>query len=202
MRHASIFPMKIHRFLILPCLAAVLAAKEPAKPVVLIGDSITNHGDWDKVLGRTDVLNWGIPGYTTGQLAWTFKDVEREHPEVKIVFLQGGINDLTLGVPADRVYQNYVKAIKWWRDHKVTPVVESVILQVNAPDKNADINSINRRLVAYCAAHKVDYLNLNSVLSVDGHLRAELSIDGTHLKPPAYKLWAKVVLAELNKLGS
>ena len=122
------------------------------------------------------MLSWGIPGYTTGQLAWTVKDVVREHPTVKIVFLNGGINDLSLSVPADRVYENQVKTIAWWRAHHVTPVIESTILQVDAPD-------------------------LNAVLASAGHLRAELSLDGTHLKSEAYPLWARLVsdcLAQLS----
>jgi len=58
----------------------------PKNPVAMIGDSITHQGDWTKVLGRTDVTNWGIPGYTTGQLAWTFKDLLKQQPGVEVVF--------------------------------------------------------------------------------------------------------------------
>jgi hypothetical protein len=83
---------------------ADLPPPPPKNPVALIGDSITYQGDWIKVLGRTDVTNWGIPGYTTGQLAWTFKDLLRQQPGVKVVFLEGGINDLTLGVPPERIF--------------------------------------------------------------------------------------------------
>lgn len=39
--------------------------------IVMFGNSITHQGKWEEVLGRKDVLNWGIPGYTTGQLICT-----------------------------------------------------------------------------------------------------------------------------------
>jgi lysophospholipase L1-like esterase len=172
----------------------------PNNPIAMIGDSITQQGDWTNVLGRTDVTNWGIPGYTTGQLAWTFKDLLKQQPGVKVVFLEGGINDLTLGVPAERIYDNQVKAIAYWSAHGVIPVLQSVIYQVGQPETNAIIKALNARLQAYCATEHVDCLDLNSVLSHLDELRAELSTDGTHLKPNAYPLWASLVKAELAKL--
>ncbi len=181
--------------------AAATTPAAPAKTIVMIGDSITHRGKWDELLGRPKVLSWGIPGYTTGQLAWTFKDIIREHPTVKIVFLNGGINDLSLGVPADRVYENQVKAIAWWREHQITPVIESTILQVDAPDINTQITALNTRLRTYCEANQVRFIDLNAVLASGDHLRAELSIDGTHLKPEAYPLWARLISDCLGQLS-
>ncbi len=172
----------------------------PANPVALIGDSITHQGDWSKVLGRADVTNWGIPGYTTGQLAWTFKDLLRQQPGVKVAFIEGGINDLTLGVPADRIFDNQIKAVAYWREHGVIPVLQSVIYKTNEPETNATIKALNTRLQAWCAAAQVDYLDLNAVLAAHDALRADLSTDGTHLKPEAYPLWAKLVTDELARL--
>jgi len=173
----------------------------PQNPIAMIGDSITHQGDWTKVLGRTDVTNWGIPGYTTGQLAWTFKDLLKQQPGVEVVFLQGGINDLTLGVPPERIYDNQVQAVAYWRAHNVIPVLQSVIYKADEPGTNAIIRVLNARLQAYCASAQVDYLDLNAVLAEHDTLRADLSTDGTHLKPDAYPRWAGLVKAELAKLG-
>jgi len=180
--------------------SADLPPPTPKNPVALIGDSITHQGDWIKVLGRTDVTNWGIPGYTTGQLAWTFKDLLRQQPGVKVVFLGGGINDLTLGVPPERIFENQVKAVAYWREHGVVPVLQSVIYKTDDPETNAIIKALNARLQVWCVSARVDYLDLNVVLAGHDALRADLSTDGTHLKPEAYPLWAKLVTAELAKL--
>jgi len=96
-------------------------------------------------------------------------------------------------VPAERVYDNQVKAIAWWQEHQVVPVIESTILQVAGPEINAQISTLNARLLAYCEANKVLFLDLNAVLAHEGHLRPELSSDGTHLRPEAYPLWARLV---------
>src|SRR5208283_1255591 len=134
-----------------PAFGADAAPAPPDKSIVMIGDSITHQGNWEQLLGRNDVVNWGIPGYTTGQLGWTFKDVVREHPRVTVVFLEGGINDLTLGVPSDRIFTNYLQAIAWWREHGVIPVVQSVILKTDEPATNAAISALNARLHDYCS---------------------------------------------------
>jgi alpha-glucosidase len=186
---------------LLRMLGADAASTPPDQFIVMIGDSITHQGNWEQALGRHDVVNWGIPGYTTGQLAWTFKDVVREHPQAKVVFLEGGINDLTLGIPPDRIFTNYVQAVAWWREHGVIPVVQSVILKTNEPDTNTTIVALNARLRAYCEAKHIEFLDLNFVLASDGHLKPELSTDGTHLQPAAYPLWAVMVKASLARLG-
>lgn len=186
--------------------AALLIADDrplpvPTHPIAMVGDSLTRQGDWIKVLGRKDVTNWGIPGYTTGQLAWTFKDLVRQQPGLKVVFLSGGTNDLLLGVPPERIYQNQVDAVGYWRTRGIVPVLQSVIFKRGDPKTNELIGEINTRLQAFCAAEGVDYLDLNTVLSSDGELRAEFTQEGTHLTPEAYPFWAKQVLRVLGKLG-
>jgi alpha-glucosidase len=168
--------------------------------IAMVGDSITHMGDWKTVLGRNDVVNWGIPGYTTGQIEWTFKDLVQQESGLKVVFLEGGINDLTLGVPPNVVYENEIRAIAYWRKRGVMPILQSIIFKVDSPETNAVIADLNARLREYCGAEHVDYVDLNAVLSDSKGLRADLSIDGTHLNPPAYELWAGEIRKTLDRL--
>jgi hypothetical protein len=75
--------------------------------VVMLGNSITEYGgDWNARLGRTDIQNSGQGGYTTGQLIWLLDScVIKDKP--KYCFTMAGINDLSLGIPVDKVYTNY-----------------------------------------------------------------------------------------------
>ena len=175
-------------------------AEQASASVLMLGDSITAQGEWATVLGRDDVANRGIPGYTTGQLIWTIKNGLWDHPESEIWFLQGGINDLSLGVSADRVYDNYLTSVDSLQRNNKVPVVQSVILQENGEAINATIADLNERLAAYCAANGITYVDLNAVLAPEGRLRSDLTTDGTHLTPDAYVLWGERVQQTLREL--
>ena len=167
--------------------------------ILMVGNSITYQGNWKQILRRDDVINYGIPGYTTEQLSWTIKNFTKLHP--KVVFLEGGINDLTLGISPKRVYQNQVKVIDSLFAHDIVPVVQATLYQNPSADKNKKVKKVNAMISRYCSEHQIDYLDLNSVLSTDGYLKKELTTDGTHLKQPAYDLWAELIKKELLKLN-
>jgi lysophospholipase L1-like esterase len=166
--------------------------------IVMAGNSITYGGEWTKLLNRSDVTNWGIPGYTTGQIAWTIKNILAHKPSV--CFLEGGINDLTLGINPKRIFQNQVAVIDTLLAHQVIPVVQSTIYQYQNKDKNSHVKKVNRMIKKYCLTHNVEYIDLNDVLSYEDELKSELTTDGTHLKKEAYLLWAKLVSDMLVKL--
>ena len=169
----------------------------------MFGNSITNQGNWEKVLERTDVVNWGIPGYATGQLIWTIKNVLHDHPVTKIWFLEGGINDITLGVPAKRIFENYKIIVDSLKRNHIIPVVQSTILVTDAKNsfKNKEVNKVNKLVKKFCIENNVEYIDLNAFLSKDGQLQKELSTDGCHLKPEAYKPLAEAVKKILQKYG-
>src|SRR4030042_1167019 len=74
--------------------------------IVMLGNSITEYGgDWNARLGRSDIRKSGQGGYTTGQLAWLLDScVLKARP--KYCFTLAGINDLSLGIPVERVCAN------------------------------------------------------------------------------------------------
>jgi hypothetical protein len=96
-----------------------------------------------------------------------------------------------------------------WRELEVqikedpisSQMAESVLLKRGDAQTNASIHELNTRLRAYCADEKVDYVDVNAVLTKDGELRAELTQEGTHLLPEAYPLWAGQLQKTLAKLG-
>jgi lysophospholipase L1-like esterase len=171
------------------------------KKVVMFGNSITHQGKWEEVLGRTDVLGWGIPGYTTGQLIWTIKNVLKENPGTKIWFLEGGINDISLGVPVERVFENYKIMVDSLQRNHIIPVVQSTILKNGAKDDNKLVSKLNKLVKDYCNKNKIEYLDLNAFLSRDGELIKELTTDGCHLQPDAYMPWGEAVMKVLEKYG-
>jgi len=174
--------------------------KQPVK-IVMFGNSITHGGDWPTLLARKDVVNWGIPGYLTGQLLWTIKDVLAQHPGTGIWFIEGGINDIYLGMPVKRIYQNFQVMVDSLRNNDIIPVVQSTIFKRDAPEDNKKVAKLNRKVKAWCNKNQVLYIDLNEFLSADGELKEEFSIDGCHLKPPAYIPWAQSVKEMLKRNG-
>ena len=180
------------------------AQRDPEHPVtgktiVMFGNSITFQGKWEEALNRKDVVNWGIPGYLTGQLIWTIKDVLKRYPDTKIWFLEGGINDITLGVPVERIFENQIIMIDSLKLNHIIPVVQSTILKNGAPAHNKQVNAANKKIKKYCEQHQIDYIDLNAIFSSNGELRKEITTDGCHLIQQAYKPWGELVLKTVKK---
>ena len=75
----------------------------------MFGNSITANGKWGDGLNRLDVKNSGTGGFTTSHFVWTINDqVLQYHP--KICFLEGGINDIGVGIPLD----GHTKITRHW----------------------------------------------------------------------------------------
>ncbi|NJO70014.1 MAG: G-D-S-L family lipolytic protein [Bacteroidetes bacterium] len=169
------------------------------KTIVMFGNSITYQGKWQETLGRNDVANCGIPGYTTGQLIWTIKNVLHDYPGTKIWFIEGGINDITLGVPVKRIFENQKITIDSLKRNNIIPVVQSTILVNGDKKKNKEVVKLNKLSYKYCKENKIDYINLNALFSENGELKKELTTDGCHLVQTAYPMWSKEIARILAK---
>ena len=185
--------------IILTLIQSGFSQNSDKKNIIMFGNSITFQGKWEEVLGRTDVANRGIPGYTTGQLIWTIKNGLHDHPGSKIWFLEGGINDISLGVPVERIFENYKTTVDSLNRNHIIPVVQSTILKNNDKASNKKVSKLNRMVKSWCVKNKVEYIDLNAFLSRDGELIKELTTDGCHLQPQAYKPWSEAIRNILAK---
>lgn len=169
------------------------------RKIVMYGNSITNQGDWNAVLKNYDVTNWGIPGYTTGQLVWTIKNLVKLKPV--ICFIEGGINDLYLGIPPERIYENHVIALQEFKKNNIIPVMQSIIFTQSDVKRNKIICKLNVKLKKYCEENNFDFIDLNQFLSSNNALKQENSKDGVHITQAAYQPWGLEVIKILNKYG-
>lgn len=171
------------------------------KTIIMFGDSITQQGNWQTVLGRTDVANCGLPGYTTELLCMAIKDIPHQYPDQKICFLQGGINDLYSGIPVNYIFGNHLRLLELVREKEIIPVMQSTLYVCNDREINTQVAELNQRLLQHCTEQNIEYLDLNTFLSKSGELMQRYSYDGLHLRPGAYIPWGKAVSAILEKLG-
>ncbi len=186
--------------------------------IVMLGNSLTEGGSWNDLLGRNDVVNRGIAGDILPGFLNRMQYVYSLHP--RICFIEGGINDIYDWETLDNIYKYYVKIIEGLRNHGIIPVIQSTLyvgkkwgakwLKEHRPElkpedvnreRNTTVRLLNRKLKRYAKKHNIIFLDLNKKLTKNGFLISSYTWDGAHLKTIAYKIWAKEITKILNKLG-
>jgi alpha-glucosidase len=169
--------------------------------IVMLGNSITYQGDWQKVLKRKDVFNGGKPGWTTQQLSWVIKNFIIPN-KPKLCFFKGGINDYTLGISTQRIYENITTVLDSIHSVGTKPVYTTTLYQRGVVERNKEIDTLNERMKAFCLERGYDFMDLRPFLCKDGDIMEEyVQDDNTHLKPEAYPQWAKAMKPFLTKYG-
>lgn len=163
--------------------------------IVMYGNSITAQGKWVELLGRTDVMNNGLPGLCT----YHFVQLINTHVvdlQPRICFLEGGINDITVGVSQEKIQANFRLLLETIQKNGIIPVVTLTMYEQNDPASKAEVTLLNRFLVDYCDEHGITYIDINPSISDSTGLKAEFAFDKTHLNAKAYQIWAE----EINKV--
>lgn len=161
----------------------------------MFGNSLTAQGKWVELLGRTDVLNSGFAGLTTYHFLGLLNDnVIEKHP--KICFVEAGINDITVGVSADKIQEHYAMILETLEKNKITPIVTLTFYEQNDPVSKVEVDRLNDFLIGYCHKHTIRYINPNPLISDATGLKTEFAVDKTHLNEKGYKIWAR----EINKV--
>ncbi|MCX6149062.1 MAG: GDSL-type esterase/lipase family protein [Ignavibacteriales bacterium] len=171
--------------------------------IVMFGNSITHGCSWNELLGRSDVVDRGIPSDNlVGYLA-RIDYIFRLHP--RVCFIMGGINDIYGGFSLDDIYKNYIKLIDTLRSKKIVPVIQSTLYVStkwhDASTKNLDVEKLNKLLQEYAIKNKILYLDLNSKLIDGKFLKDEFTYDGVHLTWRGYKIWGQELEKVLKMLG-
>lgn len=168
--------------------------------VVMYGNSITAQGKWVELLSRTDVMNNGLPGLTT----YHFLKLIQSHVvdlRPKICFLEGGINDITIGVSQDKIQANFTKMLELLVANNITPVVTLTIYEQHNPYSKQEVDLLNGFLIRYCKANQITFIDINPYISDATGLKTEFAIDQTHLNTKAYKVWAQEIEKVLKEKG-
>jgi lysophospholipase L1-like esterase len=173
--------------------------------VMFLGNSITEMGNWQKVLHDTTVINRGIGGDITYGVLKRLKDITDRYPSK--IFILLGINDIGKDIPDAVIADNYLKIVR--EIHSKCPetkiYVQSILpLNPTLPhfpqhyDKEEHVLSVNKLLQANASVGNYTYVDIfHLFVDADQRLKAEYTYEGLHLKPPAYDIW----VAYLKKQG-
>ena len=175
----------------------------PASPddIIMLGNSITDGGEWAELLGDPRIRNRGISGDTTQGILDRLATITRGNPAK--VFLLIGINDFAGGLTPDQIARNIDLLIRRFRSESpATRLFVQSILPVNDlipafPDHKqhqAEIPAANALIQELCQKHSVTYIDLYShFVTGEGKMDASYTNDGLHLLGPGYALWASLI---------
>lgn len=177
--------------------------KEPivTGKVLFLGNSITQGGDWRKLLNDSTVINRGISGDITFGMLLRLDEVIKRKPSK--VFLLIGINDISKGIPDEVIIENMFSIITRLKSGSpATEIYVQSILPLNPTFKNFPKNYnkeehvaiINAQLQKYSERLKYTFVDLYSgFIDKDNHLDAKYSVDGLHLNAAGYAKWIAVL---------
>ncbi|MBU0923755.1 G-D-S-L family lipolytic protein [bacterium] len=159
---------------------------------VMLGDSITDEGQWDELLDNPLVQNRGISGDTTQGV---LQRLDSTNKSIKQVFIMIGVNDIMRGKEAAEVYLNYLKIIKFFQDRNIKVYIQSTLFigEKRAENFNPKIEELNKKLEAFAKENSITFINLNPIFAGNKMLEKEFTFDDLHLNGAAYKLWAQEI---------
>lgn len=128
----------------------------------------------------------------------------------KRIFIMLGSNAMGAGTNYDAVVANYVDLVKKLKEDckdsvicviSVPPVTADSSAASNAGITNSNINSVNSKLKAMAKQNKVEYFDLNAMLSDDNGCFMEryAEMDGLHFKGATYKVLLSALQREVIK---
>lgn len=169
------------------------------KPVVFLGNSITEAGPWNEVLPGINVVNRGISGDNSWGVYARLSQVIQLKP-VKI-FLLIGVNDLKRGVPVHYIVRNYERIAVTLKTalpkttlylQSVLPVAEPMLAKIYARINNEKIQQLNEGLKQVAQKYNCPFIDLYHEVFVDEkkQMRTAYTTDGLHCKPAGYLAWA------------
>jgi len=172
--------------------------------VVFLGNSITQGGDWARLLGDSTVVNRGIGGDVTYGVRRRLDDVTRRRPAK--LFILVGINDVSRDIPEAVIAENYRGIIREVQARSLeTAVYVQSVLPLNPAipgfpqhyDKLDHVLRLNRMLREVAASTRTRFVDLYPVfLDASGRLDARYTTDGLHLNEAGYELWVDQLRTE------
>lgn len=178
--------------------------------IVMLGNSLTEYaGDWNVLLKARHIRNRGIAGDDAEGIYHRLIQILPGKP--KAIFLLVGGNDLSHDLTPQQVFENCKKVIdKILKDCPSTKLYVQSLLPINESfgrwkkleGKTDDVAAVNRQLRHYCEKNKIAYINLFKHFNRHGtnEMRKSLTVDGLHLSPQGYKIWAFHIGKYIRKL--
>lgn len=156
------------------------------KDIAFLGDSLTEHGEWETNLG-TPVNNFGIGGDdSTGGLS-RIEQVIKTKPA--ICFILFGANEDMSDTSSNNIKATHDQLCQ----AGIFPVVQTVPYVTNVYPEHEQRNATRKTFNARLRSSGMDILDLNKALDTNGSLDPSISVDGLHLNAQGYAIWYPLI---------
>lgn len=169
-----------------------MLAQNDKYKIVMLGDSITDEGEWAELLDSRLVQNRGISGDTTDGVLQRLDSINKSAEKV---FIMIGVNDIMRGKSVDEIFFNYQKIIQILKEKNIKVYIQSTLFigEKRAENFNIKVETLNIKLKQFASDNNLIFIDLNKILSSNKMLKHEFTSDDLHINGSAYKLWAQEI---------
>jgi lysophospholipase L1-like esterase len=169
---------------------SVFEAFHPHADIVMIGDSITNNGEWQEMFPGVSIANRGIASARSDHILRRLPTILESTP--KEAFLMFGVNDLSILQSVDVTFANYKEIVAKLQAAGVAVVIQSTLecSRSHCGEVVDHIKELNARLRDFAASKNIRYIDINAGLTSESEgLLRQFTFDGIHLTGPGYVKW-------------
>lgn len=182
--------------------------------IYLVGDSLTDFGEWQELLSNVNVKNRGVNGDTTSGIINRIQEITEGNPSK--IFIMCGINNIQGKIPGNQTIEEYHTIIRsFLQKAEGSKIYLQSVLPINKKKynekiipryprihipTNIEVNNINQFLMKTAEKYpNIQYVNLFQLTNSAGELIAEYTDDGLHLNGKGLIVWAEIINPFINE---
>ena len=163
-----------------------------ASVTAFVGDSLTEHGNWQALLPDQNVINFGVGGNTTQDVLERLDEVVQAGPSTVVVEI--GTNDFAWRLPLEEVVENIEAILRELRAKLPEAKIVMQSILPRQPEYAHVVRSVNEQLERFAPSVSCPYVDLWPALADEnGGLKPEFTTDGLHLTDAGYAAWVEAL---------
>jgi hexosaminidase len=166
-------------------------------PIVMLGDSITEGGNWSELFPEHPILNRGIGGDVSEGVLHRLDEILWHRPSK--IFLCIGTNDVATGVRQEAILKNIRAILETVQAQSpATKIYVQSVFPVGrkaiSGHKNEKVIPLNAEIKKICLDRKITYIDLYPCfIDETGYLDPVFTNDHLHLMGNGYLLWKQLI---------
>lgn len=163
--------------------------------ILFLGDSLVADHDWRTRMSSFKVMNFGVPGATTGDLLVSLPTIKTRAPQADVILVMIGTNDLLIG---NDDYLLLLKKIliQLNHDYPVSEILVNSLLPMTLPHLPHDtVASLNSHIEALSMRTGCCFLDIHRRFVNDDHQLFQ--DDGVHLTDAGYVIWTRALMEHI-----